>query len=842
MSNFRFWVPIDDITKATDKDGKVVMKLGGIASTNSKDTDGENLDPAGFDISYLKDRGIVNWNHNKSPEAIIGEPTKAEITKKGLYIESELYPDNELANKVYELATTLKKNSKTRRLGYSIEGKATLRDPLNPSSVKKAMITNVALTISPKNPDSIVDIIKGEFHELSDEEIRLPIPNDAAPLTADASAKDFDMSANGGNNFIIDIVRKDGVRVLVDENYNIKIDKALSADSPSGQAITRESLLGAPIITTGPDNQVKNKVESKFLTKAEVIEEILESNSVISIEKANEIYLTLNNLAMSKTQITSELLNKALTQIGLNKSNNISKDMDDDDEIEESEEPTEEDEMSEEIKKPKSKIKKSEDLDEEEEEGVDDEDDADEGREEDLNKFAHHTAMAAHHDTEAEDEDNEDDKIEHHEKRAKFHKSEAKKTKKKLGALSDEDEAHIMKHHKKAGLDEDGEIASPAKLKRYADKNADNEDGYEEHDGETEEEADDDGIGKGFDDDLEKGGGPGSKGGKVIGYTKSGKPIYEDKKGKSYKNFTKQDHLDAAEHHEKERGIANESIYEKNGSPKPKMSTDEGFELAMKGAGHRSRAEEHRIMAGVTKKPEKKTDRQMEKEYNSLTPEQKKRHDYHMEFKNDVSSGATQEDVTEMHNNALKYAKKNTIVKKSFDDDFNEEDFTPNPEFFKSLGVVLKSIYEQQEETNQLIKRQNTLIKGQTDLLNDQKEQIEELKEEIEKSNDAIEDLSNTQGKPKSVTRAAIRTVERDFEKGNIDEFNKSNNHQTQDAKTFSASKQKPRVLSILDEVTFEKGFDPEFGQALTLYESSGVINQKVANRLKEEKGYTIIA
>lgn len=48
-------------------------------------------------------------------------------------------------------------------------------------------------------------------------------------------------------------------------------------------------------------------------------------------------------------------------------------------------------------------------------------------------------------------------------------------------------------------------------------------------------------------DDIEKSG-PGSRGGKVIGYTKSGKPIY-DSHHSSYSNFSPQDHHDATEVH-----------------------------------------------------------------------------------------------------------------------------------------------------------------------------------------------------------------------------------------------------------------------------------------------------
>lgn len=413
MSNFRFWVPLDSIEKATDeKTGKTVMKLAGIASTKREDTDKESLDPNGFDVSYLKERGIVNWNHNKSPDAIIGEPTKVEFRKEGLFIESELYPDSDLANKVYELATTLKKNSKKRRLGYSIEGKATLRDPLNPLSVKKAMITNVALTMSPKNPDSIVDIIKGEFHELSDEEI---IKSNINPLS------DFDMMANGGEvKYLVDITKEDGTRILVDEDYRIKIDKALSTDSTSGKAVTRESLEGAPKILAGKDDNVG---EIKYLSKAEVIEGILENNSVISLEKANEIYQTLNELTMSNTKITSDLLEKALKTIGLEPKTVDKLSKGDDPEDDDMEDEGEEVEESIEAKKKKDKISKGvkgkkdekkepepeEDEDEEEEEMTEGEDEGEDDDEEIEEKPKKKVGKKATKKEEKEDDDEEEE-------------------------------------------------------------------------------------------------------------------------------------------------------------------------------------------------------------------------------------------------------------------------------------------------------------------------------------------------------------------------------------------------------------------------------------------------
>lgn len=169
---FNFWCPVD-ISKAVDPaTGKEIMRLGGIASTADRDSDGEFLDPKGFDIKPLIEKGMVNWHHQAKdkPATIVGEPSKAEIRKDGLYIETDLYPSSETARDIYTLAEVLKKDSKTRRLGYSIEGKVVERDKKNPKIIKKAIITGVAITHMPKNPKTFADIIKGEIDDFDEDE------------------------------------------------------------------------------------------------------------------------------------------------------------------------------------------------------------------------------------------------------------------------------------------------------------------------------------------------------------------------------------------------------------------------------------------------------------------------------------------------------------------------------------------------------------------------------------------------------------------------------------------------------------------------------------------------
>ena len=317
--NFRFWVPLDKLEKSGKGENKK-LKIGGIASTKRRDMDGESLDPSGFDLSYFKNKGIVNWNHNKSPDAIIGEPTSATITDEGLYVEAELYGDNPLAKSVYSLAETLQKSSKTRRLGFSIEGKATKRDENDPTNVSKALITNIALTISPKNPDSIVDIIKGEFTALAEEELK---PYDYG----------FD------STFEVEKLEKIQKAVEPTDDLSGKegnIEKGMEAGHTSGTDNLNQPNSGASLKTESVEGNEKNQIDEESdedkkktvkFTKSQAIDELMKNNSVITLEKAIQIVETLNILEMAKDEntanISAETIEKALTVLGIGKEQEV---------------------------------------------------------------------------------------------------------------------------------------------------------------------------------------------------------------------------------------------------------------------------------------------------------------------------------------------------------------------------------------------------------------------------------------------------------------------------------------------------------------------------------------
>lgn len=267
--NFDFFVPIDSFEKAKDKDGNEVMKIKGIASTADRDSDGEVLDPAGFDLSYFKKQGYLNWHHMRTPDGIIGEPVKAEIKNNQLHIEAILYPESKLARDAYNLASVLEKSSKTRRLGFSIEGKTIEVDPLDKKHITRAAITGCALTPMPKNPHTIAEIVKA--HNIGQ-----------------AFVDDSDL----------DIKKKKAKK------------KGLTTDS--GRAVIPESVDG-------------QKKDIKELTKAEVYRRIFSLDSSIGSSKAQKVYQLIEKVAMPKNTITEEDIQKAFELLGANSSLDISK-------------------------------------------------------------------------------------------------------------------------------------------------------------------------------------------------------------------------------------------------------------------------------------------------------------------------------------------------------------------------------------------------------------------------------------------------------------------------------------------------------------------------------------
>lgn len=199
---FNIFIPVDIIEKGKrGEDGlPEELHIAGVASMtpsdqSKRDLDGEWLDVNGFDYKPFLQKGFFNLEHKGREDYanIIGEPTSAEVRDGKFYVAGKLYKENPKAVSVWQLGQILKKAGSTRKIGFSIEGKAKERDPYDPKKVTKATVTGVALTVSPKN-DGTECLFKGEV----------------------------DYEKQPGSELLIDITDDKGVRWTVDSSLNIE--------------------------------------------------------------------------------------------------------------------------------------------------------------------------------------------------------------------------------------------------------------------------------------------------------------------------------------------------------------------------------------------------------------------------------------------------------------------------------------------------------------------------------------------------------------------------------------------------------------------------------------------
>ena len=233
---FNFWIPIDidKIEKAGTKDDDKRydnMVIEGEASDNSTDTDDENMEPNGFILDRFNQSGLINYEHftDKSPINWFGDVLDSWVKDNILFVKGKLWKKSQLARDFWDTLHIMKESGSTRRPGWSIEGKKIKVDPNNPKRVIKALLTHISLTFSPKNYNSWAAISKGNYSESYIE-------------------PEFDETANGGAEYLLDITKPDGTRITIDKEFNTKIiGKAMTAGDTTGMGLVGQETSGAAL-------------------------------------------------------------------------------------------------------------------------------------------------------------------------------------------------------------------------------------------------------------------------------------------------------------------------------------------------------------------------------------------------------------------------------------------------------------------------------------------------------------------------------------------------------------------------------------------------------------------
>lgn len=156
------FLPIDTVKAVDTETEKKTVYVQGWASNDTLDLQNEIVNPTGIDISYFKEHGWINYEHQQDAEYVIGVPTEncSVDVNKGLFVEAKLFDENPYAQTIINLADTLTKTGVERKLGFSIEGVIKQRNENDSRIIEEVMITNVAITKSPANPTATWDVFR----------------------------------------------------------------------------------------------------------------------------------------------------------------------------------------------------------------------------------------------------------------------------------------------------------------------------------------------------------------------------------------------------------------------------------------------------------------------------------------------------------------------------------------------------------------------------------------------------------------------------------------------------------------------------------------------------------
>lgn len=189
-NDFNFYLPAEiDICKSDDNEGE--RRIRGYASNEFRDRQDELIVQKGLDISNFVNFGWFNYDHKN--DCILGYPDKekTKITKKGFYVEGTLLKGVPLADKMWNLALSLKKSNAPRKLGFSVEGKILKRS--DSGKILKAEIYNVAITPNPVNPTATWEAVCKSFNDEEEEDF-------VTEESIDKSEAGYEVKINEENN------------------------------------------------------------------------------------------------------------------------------------------------------------------------------------------------------------------------------------------------------------------------------------------------------------------------------------------------------------------------------------------------------------------------------------------------------------------------------------------------------------------------------------------------------------------------------------------------------------------------------------------------------------------
>ena len=199
---FTVWAPacVEVLEKSGGVNIEETRPIGGWCSTENIDRQDEVVVAKGLDFSEFTAFGYFNDNHKQDTSAVLGYPRVARLEKGRWWTEGNLLVGYPPADKVWELAKSLKKSRAPRSLGFSIEGKVLERSSSN--RIVRAKVRNVAITNAPVNTDCMWNILSKAFAPMQ------TVERAARKALAENSALVQSVGVSRGGNHVDSIVHQ----------------------------------------------------------------------------------------------------------------------------------------------------------------------------------------------------------------------------------------------------------------------------------------------------------------------------------------------------------------------------------------------------------------------------------------------------------------------------------------------------------------------------------------------------------------------------------------------------------------------------------------------------------
>lgn len=244
MQAFDFDVPVSFFEKADAEPGKE-RRIGGIATLETKDRQGEVILARGVDFSDFVQNGWFNDNHSKNTTDILGYPEKAKFFRKneqlpngevstaaGHWVEGYLL-NTPGADKVWELGRALAQTK--RRLGFSVEGRIEKRTGPFQKTIARALVRNVAITNCPVNSGARMEILAKSLQAAGlDEDLEKMLGMGTATPGAPITGPQSGMGA--GRVIAPQSLEHDEANTIEDEDEKKKRKKRMKKSMTEGEA------------------------------------------------------------------------------------------------------------------------------------------------------------------------------------------------------------------------------------------------------------------------------------------------------------------------------------------------------------------------------------------------------------------------------------------------------------------------------------------------------------------------------------------------------------------------------------------------------------------------------